>query len=62
MPKFFELPRLPCVDQGQKILFNVGLAQPGETTVGKKTGNSQKIVANVVYEFESILFMIIDHS
>ena len=50
------------MDQGQKI-FNVGSAQPGETTTGKKkTGNSQKFVANTLYEFKSILFMIINYS
>ena len=50
------------MDQGQKILFNVGSAQPGETTTGKrKTGNSHKFVANTIYEFESILFMIINY-
>ena len=50
------------MDQGQKILFNVGSAQPGETTTGKeKTGNSQKFVASTVHEVESNLFMIIIH-
>ena len=50
------------MDQGQKVLFNVGSAQPGETTTGKKTGNSQKFVANTVYEFESILFIIVSRN
>ena len=60
--KILKLPGPPHVDQGQKILFNIGSAQLGETTTGKKTGNSQKFVANTVYECESILFMIINYS
>ena len=32
-----------------------------EMTTGKKTGNSYKFVANTVYEFESVLFMLINY-